>query len=96
MRHLLSVRSLAFGLMFLGLAASCVGQNIEANSFRPATEEDRPFSTDRQEERERAYLLKNTGLILVVAGPLTWGVIGLLGTGGKERADQTSKSRFPK
>jgi len=71
---------LAFGLMFLGLLLSVMGQTAETDSFRdgPTTFPDGPSFIGRDWEREQAYALKNAGVVLVLAGPIIWVLGGWL------------------
>lgn len=73
-------RVLAFSLMFFGLILSLLGNSAEINSFRdtPSTSAEFMSLEGRSREREQAYILKNVGVALVVAGAMVLVVGGWL------------------
>ena len=73
-KHRRLIWFLAFGLMLVGVSISLWGQSIQANSYRALSisERDQLIITTRSSERERAHILKNTGVVLVIAGAIIW------------------------
>lgn len=82
------VRIIALGLMLCGLALSVRGRLAEFNSFNLSSNAFGQDDSLELRERQLAFNLKYSGVVLVFAGPAIWLVGNLL----VRRRQRTSSS----